>query len=334
MTEPAWKNFETLIEDLQRAFHPTAVVTRNERIRGRNSESLREIDILIRQKLGIHDLLIIVDCKRRTRKVDVCGVSQFAELKDDVGAHLGLLVTEKGFTRGARNLAQRREITLLTFRDTHRHGWNSTITMPLLVEYWNIIPMIIRIKHSDGTHKDIQSEAELELTDRSSGRPLHIIDILRHCCSREKDLREGNYAYEFSCGDSPDQQDLTLHLGFRSKREFYFDRVKFGFFGLQDDRRNIFHTQALSTPRINIDDVRHNWPRVKDFSKLPKTCLCLRAYDMNPEVPNLSRDGDGPGVRFKFQFAGVPISLPTNLDLELSLSSNNQMEPTASATKG
>ena len=82
MSSPPWKEFEDLVERLQRSFHPGAVVTRNDHVRGRNSQSLRQIDISIRQKVGIHDILIIIDCKKRSRKIDIGGVSEFAGLQN------------------------------------------------------------------------------------------------------------------------------------------------------------------------------------------------------------------------------------------------------------
>ena len=59
-----WQEFETLVEKLTRSFHPKCVVTRNDHIFGKNSQRERQIDVSIRHKEGIFDLLIVVECKR------------------------------------------------------------------------------------------------------------------------------------------------------------------------------------------------------------------------------------------------------------------------------
>jgi hypothetical protein len=320
MSEPAWKEFEDLVERLQRVFNPRAKIIRNDHIRGRNSGSLRQIDISIRQQLGIHELLIIVDCKKRGRKADVNDVGVFAELKDDVGAHLAVLVNELGFSGHAKNLAKRREISLLMLRDTHVQGWQHRIQMPLLVEYWKIVPMLIQVTRPDGTQVDIEDERDIELTDIHSGGPLHVADCLLKCWSEEGKKREGSIGYEFDGGDIAGGGRMKLLLGFNTTRELYINKVPFGFLGLVDQEKGIFHTEALTSCAINIDEVRKNWPRIQDTSKLPM-CLCVRAYEAVPEkVINPESKRQTKTVRFSFKSTGAPISLPANTSLELNLS--------------
>jgi len=103
--QQGWREFEDLIEGMHRGFHPGAKITRNEKVRGKNSNSLRDIDICVRQKVGLYELLIAVDCKKRGRKVDAPQMHEFIGLKDDVGTHLGVIVNERGFSKGALNLA-------------------------------------------------------------------------------------------------------------------------------------------------------------------------------------------------------------------------------------
>src|SRR4051794_38934892 len=102
-----WQEFEALVERLHRGLHRGAKITRDDRILGVNSRCKRQIDIAIRHKVGPNDILIIVECKRRSRKVDIDGMNAFAAAREDVRAHLGIMVSEKGFTNGARHIAEK-----------------------------------------------------------------------------------------------------------------------------------------------------------------------------------------------------------------------------------
>ena len=66
-----WREFEELVEHLHRRLHPGAVIKKNDRILGKDSERLREIDVSIRYELGPSKFLIVVECKRHKRLLDV-----------------------------------------------------------------------------------------------------------------------------------------------------------------------------------------------------------------------------------------------------------------------
>lgn len=82
-------------------------VTPNARLTGRISRRSRQIDVLIDLR---HDTdntqRIIVDAKRRTRKIGVTEVEAFKGLMEDVGATHGCLVCPSGYTKSAERRAQ------------------------------------------------------------------------------------------------------------------------------------------------------------------------------------------------------------------------------------
>lgn len=82
---------------------------------GQDTKTKRQIDIRITVSLKIDlgegfsleiPVKIIVDCKDRKRAIDVHVVDEVAGLKDDVRAHLGLIVTPHGISRAARERAK------------------------------------------------------------------------------------------------------------------------------------------------------------------------------------------------------------------------------------
>ena len=53
---------------------------------------------------------------------------------EDVGANLGVMVAEKGFVEGARNIADRHGVKLYTLRDTRSPDWPNKIPVKFFVE--------------------------------------------------------------------------------------------------------------------------------------------------------------------------------------------------------
>ncbi len=81
--------------------------TPNARLIGRISKRSRQIDVLIDLR---HDRdnsrRVIVDAKKRKRKIDVQDVEAFRGLMEDVGATHGYLVCPTGYTKAAEHRAQ------------------------------------------------------------------------------------------------------------------------------------------------------------------------------------------------------------------------------------
>ena len=68
---------ELLVTKIQQVFAPHATVTHDAKLVGRKSKRSRQIDVLVRDKIGQYDSMIISDCKDYNRPVDVKGVEEF-----------------------------------------------------------------------------------------------------------------------------------------------------------------------------------------------------------------------------------------------------------------
>jgi hypothetical protein len=105
---PGWELYERMIARMAADELSTDLcATPNARITGRISKRSRQIDVLIDVR---HDTdnsrRIIVDAKKRARKINVTDVEAFRGLMDDVGATHGYLVCPKGYTKSAERRAQ------------------------------------------------------------------------------------------------------------------------------------------------------------------------------------------------------------------------------------
>lgn len=71
---PEWLQLETLIADIQQQLAPGAKVTHNATLPGYDSETNRQIDVLVEQSIGQFSMSIVIDCKDYKKPVDVKGV--------------------------------------------------------------------------------------------------------------------------------------------------------------------------------------------------------------------------------------------------------------------
>ena len=105
---PEWELYERMIAQMIANQSSTNYcVTPNARLVGRISGRSRQIDVLIDLR---HDTdnseRIIVDAKKRNRKIGVTEVEAFRGLMEDVGASHGILVSPSGYTQSAEKRAQ------------------------------------------------------------------------------------------------------------------------------------------------------------------------------------------------------------------------------------
>ncbi|MEX2491042.1 MAG: restriction endonuclease [Nitrospirales bacterium] len=129
------KELELLVTKIQQVLAPHAEVTHDAKLLGRKSNRSRQIDVLVRDKIGQYDIMIVIDCKDYGRPVDVKGVEEFWGLVDDVGAHKGSLVCPKGFSQAAKERALGLQIDLYSPVDTDPHKWQVQATAPALCDF-------------------------------------------------------------------------------------------------------------------------------------------------------------------------------------------------------
>lgn len=116
---------------LQRLF-PDAVVNLNDKIPGRISQLIREIDVSIRMSVSDTELLYIVQCKDWANPVDINTLGAFSAVMQDVGAAKGFLLCTSGFYQSNHQYAMARGIELVTIEDIESDKWSVDIQIPLV----------------------------------------------------------------------------------------------------------------------------------------------------------------------------------------------------------
>ncbi len=129
----AGSDYERFVYNKFQRLFPDAQVTLNDKIPGRQSGLLREIDISIKMSVGDAELLYIVQCKDRgKRPADILILGEFSSVIKDVGAAKGFLICTSGFARSNYQYARTLGIELLTVEDIESDRWHAEVQVPLI----------------------------------------------------------------------------------------------------------------------------------------------------------------------------------------------------------
>jgi hypothetical protein len=134
-TRPEWQQLELLVASIQRQLAPGAKVTHNAKLFGQQSETQRQVDVLVEQTIGPCFIRIVIDCKDYASPVDVKGVEEFHGLMVDVGANKGALVCPAGFTKASKKRAKKLDIDLFSPADTDTHKWQVSMAVPTICDF-------------------------------------------------------------------------------------------------------------------------------------------------------------------------------------------------------
>jgi hypothetical protein len=117
-----WPAFERLVAALQRRLDPAAVVTWDERVEGRSGRK-RQLDVVVRGRVGIAPIMLVVECKEYSKPVGIELVEAFFGKLADVGADRGVMVARTGFTKDALSRAEEARIITSVVRPALDTDW-------------------------------------------------------------------------------------------------------------------------------------------------------------------------------------------------------------------
>lgn len=109
-----WSGFEDLVAELHASGEVT--VERDVKLKGKSGAE-RQVDVLIRHKVGFYEHLIVIECKYLKRRVARQVVDAMITTVDDLNASKGVIFTNRGFQKGALILAKQSGIELYEVRD-------------------------------------------------------------------------------------------------------------------------------------------------------------------------------------------------------------------------
>jgi len=114
----AGRGLELLVKGLEQLLAEAPVEIRSpDYIVGRLSGQRREVDVSLRSRVGSVDVLVIIECRDRSKAQGVSWIEQLASKREDVGADKAVAVSAAGFTPGAQNLARSEHVELRSFEE-------------------------------------------------------------------------------------------------------------------------------------------------------------------------------------------------------------------------
>jgi predicted helicase len=87
----------------------------------------RQVDVWVTGLVGPHEINIAVECRCYQGRVGIKDVEAFYSFLDDVGANKGVIISDSGFTAGARSRTRGSDVELktLTLRKAEDFDWKS-----------------------------------------------------------------------------------------------------------------------------------------------------------------------------------------------------------------
>jgi hypothetical protein len=114
---------EGIVARLEQAIGRHCRVSRNEKLRNKNTGQLREFDVVVRPILPSREYIAVVEVQKRSRKVGVPTLEGWIAKAQGVGANRLVCVSERGFADTAKILAEKHGTFVDLYELTSFKGW-------------------------------------------------------------------------------------------------------------------------------------------------------------------------------------------------------------------
>jgi hypothetical protein len=129
-----WREFEQLVSRIEADSASDGMkIVCPDRIRCRTTGRFREVDASIRTQVGTTDVLITIECRKRSRKQDVTWIEQLATKKLAIGADRTIAVSATGFSPDAEAIARRHGIDLRRLSDISATQINALLRLDFVL---------------------------------------------------------------------------------------------------------------------------------------------------------------------------------------------------------
>ena len=275
---PDWKELEYLVAMIQTQLSPDASVQHNVMLDGLDSETKRQIDVLVEQSIGQYTMRIVIDCKDYSKPVDVKGIEEFQGLVQDVRAHKGALVCPAGFTKSALKRAKKLQIDLYRPVSTGKHKWQAKVTAPVLCDF-----------RSSYMSFGISCSAPKPLTLPQEFYSLSVQDEEGNVLGTSLTAAQANWdngIYPSDPGEHErvsifgdtkvfidnghdDTVEVDLTVGLLVKQNLYLGHLPVEEInGLKDEHTGGVVTNAFTMGGLNPEEVEKTWKQVEDVNSL------------------------------------------------------------------
>jgi hypothetical protein len=275
----AFRELEQLVARIQQQLAPKARVIHNTKLRGRQTQSMRQIDVLVTDKVAQFDINIVIECKDYKRPVDVKGVEEFAGLLNDVGAQKGVLVCPKGFTDTAKIRAEGFQIDLYSPFDTDPHKWQVRPTIPALCDFRTAAIAFGVMMSAPLPMRMLPNFFNNDVFSKRTGEKLGTIAG----CAVER-WNSGGFPTDAGTHDNLAifdeevtadngygmQAPMHLYVGLHVTRELYFGQQPITkISGFKDEIKGGVIANAFQFGMLDPDEVEKSWKKIENEAEAP-----------------------------------------------------------------
>jgi len=293
MSIPQWREFEVLVAKIQKELAVDSLVIHDDKIMGRKSKRMRQIDVSIRSKIGQFDVLIIIDCKDYAKPVDVKAVEEFMGLVDDVGAQQAAIVAAKGFTEAAKTRAVEAGLGVYTVVDTDPHKWQVHVSIPVVCDFRRAI-YSLRLKFSQPKPFRCPYDHNEWILFDANESMLGSVPKLFAAKWNVGDLptKEGEYENLDFLGQ-PVLMDngydellpITITANVLVEKRLYFGKLSIKqISGFKDEKNGMVISRGFTTGPLDVETIEKEWQRIKSKDELTvRPIMAIIALDCHPE---------------------------------------------------
>lgn len=172
-----------LQESLQRS---DAKVTESALVQDFETNSTTEVDILVEFVQGGEKYHTGIECRDHRRAADVQWIRELATKRDSCRLNKMVAVHSRGFSKGARSLAEKRGISLLTLRDVPFNKANESIAARLFgkpLTSWSIHGIELHVQECEN-HSGAKGATITELFREDRTTSVDVLELVRPILSK------------------------------------------------------------------------------------------------------------------------------------------------------
>jgi hypothetical protein len=274
---PKWKKFEELVAKVQRDLSPNANVEVNQRIKGK-SETLRQVDVVIRQKIAQYDVVIAIECKDLKTPADVKNIEESIGLFKDISANKGVIVSANGFTKAAMTVGKNAGLEMYRLIDCGNHDWRTEVSLPALCEILNINKFNLRFSSSRPEPLEIPNgdPSMFDVYDTSNKLLGVTSDLLKNYWNKGKLSHEPGLYKNIDFIGIPTRiksrdkyYNIDIHANVTVEKKLYFGPIPLTeISGFHDEKTNRIVTRGFTTADINFGKIDEIWQEIQSEDEL------------------------------------------------------------------
>lgn len=293
-----YKDLELLVAKIQRELAPTAEVVHNVYLQGRKSGRRRQIDVLVRDRIGQYEIQIVIDCKDYKKPVDVKSVEEFYGLLDDVGAQKGVLVCPSGFSETAKTRAEGLQISLYSPVDTDPHKWRVNPAVPTVCDFRSAaISFGLSISAPVPFTMPYDFQFSNPVTDSEGNPNGSMFDIAISKWNKgELPVEPGRHEKLRIYGDAPHMDNgysmnvhVDLWVGLSVQQELFYGLMPITrISGFKDEIGGGVITNAFDVGLLNPDEIFDTWKKIEKIgdAELPPVFPIQALVDWDKDYPD------------------------------------------------